>query len=427
MKRIPVLLLLTILLLTAAAGQRRLSVPVGGNSWITTHSGSGNETIDAKGWRNWSETDTVFSVYFYLAKPGSLVLSGVFGVPNGSSRVRFAIGGVAQSVTVAGAARETRIGEWKIARAGYVRVDVQGLSRTGTVFANVENLVISGTAVDDGAAFVRSNDGNYFYWGRRGPSVHLFYDTSKLGGEIEYFYNEVTVPAGNDVVGSYFAADGFGEGYFGFQVNSETERRVLFSVWSPFQTDDPSKIPADKKIVLVRKGRDVATGEFGNEGSGGQSFLRFGWKAGQTYRFLIKAAPLKNNFTNYTAWFYAPEEARWRLIASFSRPATNTYLKGLYSFLENFIPENGNVARRAFYGNQWARLRSGEWKPVTEASFSIDQTGKRNYRRDYAGGVENGRFFLKNCGFFDDSTPFQTPLSHPAAASPPKIDLGKLE
>ena len=30
-------------------------------------------------------------------------------------------------------------------------------------------------------------------------------------------------------------ANGFGEGYFGIQVNGPNERRVLFSVWSPFK------------------------------------------------------------------------------------------------------------------------------------------------------------------------------------------------
>lgn len=47
---------------------------------------------------------------------------------------------------------------------------------------------------------------------------------------IEWYDNEVKVPKGEDVLGSYFMANGFGEGYFGFQVNSPTERRILFSV-----------------------------------------------------------------------------------------------------------------------------------------------------------------------------------------------------
>jgi hypothetical protein len=58
---------------------------------------------------------------------------------------------------------------------------------------------------------------------------------------------------------------------------------------------------------LLKKGKDVHTGEFGNEGSGGQSYLKYNWKAGNTYRFLLKGEPVANNYTNYTAYFFATE------------------------------------------------------------------------------------------------------------------------
>ena len=74
-------------------------------------------------------------------------------------------------------------------------------------------------------------------------------------------------------------ANGFGEGYFGMQVNSENERRILFSVWSPFKTDNPKEIPDDHKITLNKVGQQVKTGEFGNEGSGGQSYMKYNWSA----------------------------------------------------------------------------------------------------------------------------------------------------
>ena len=120
---------------------------------------------------------------------------------------------------------------------------------------NITDFGISGTTVDEHTAFVRNNDGDFFHWGRRGPSVHLNYPIPD-GVNAEWFYNEVTVPKGNDVVGSYYMATGFGEGYFGMQVNSPTERRILFSVWSPFQTDTPSQIPADQKIMSEPQGRE---------------------------------------------------------------------------------------------------------------------------------------------------------------------------
>lgn len=420
-------LLLTIVALAGVVHAQKVTVPLGGNSFVSRESRAAKEKVEKDGWRGWTEYDAVFSVFVYLAKPGNVAISAVFDVPEGVSKIECSAVGVARTVTVRGTGRETKLGHWKVEKAGYFRVDFKGVARTGDVFANVANLVLAGTAVDAKAAYVKSNDDGYFYWGRRGPSVHLNYDTSAINDEIEYFYSEIEVPRGNDIVGSYFMADGFAEGYFGFQVNSPNERRVLFSVWSPFETDDPAKIPADKKIVMLKKGENVVTREFGNEGSGGQSFLRFNWKSGETYRFLLRGAPSKKNFTTYTAWFYAPEEGKWRLIASFNRPATTTYLKRLHSFLENFIPENGNLTRRGNYKNQWARTKSGEWRPLTKASFSYDETARRNYRRDYRGGSENGAFFLQNCGFFDISTEYGLVFTNTAAPAPPKIDLARLE
>lgn len=87
------------------------------------------------------------------------------------------------------------------------------------------------------------------------------------------------------MIGAYFCAAGFRGGYFGFQVNSETERRILFSIWSEWNTDNPGDIPEEYKVVLIKKGDGVIDGEFGDEGSGGQSYLIYPWIAGRTYRY----------------------------------------------------------------------------------------------------------------------------------------------
>ena len=125
------------------------------------------------------------------------------------------------------------------------------------------------------------------------------------------------------MIGSYFMVNGFAEGYCGIQVNSADERRILFSVWSPFETDNPDQIPAEAQVRLLARGDDVVTKEFGGEGSGGQSFLRYNWKAGSTYRFLTRVHPDENRAgaTVYTTWFFAPERNNWRLIASLVPPA----------------------------------------------------------------------------------------------------------
>ena len=412
----------------------KIRIPLGGNSWVTARSQNGYEQVTDKGWVNWQYSDAVFSTYINVKKAGTLKLSAVLQVQGGESTLQWTINGISKVINVSGTAdKEYAIGEWRISQAGYILITAQGLSRTGNLFADVSNLYIEGTSTDSTTAFVKNNEGNYFYWGRRGPSVHINYDVAEVNDEVEWFYNEITVPPGNDVIGSYFMANGFAEGYFGMQVNSAKERRILFSVWSPFVTDNPKEIPDNKKILLLKKGDKVHTGEFGSEGSGGQSYLQYNWKAGETYKFLIHAKPAANNYTTYTAYFYAVEKkpagsgGKWLLIASFNRPETNTYLKKLHSFLENFEPETGCIARKAYYHNQWLLTKNGEWKRVTKMLFTGDATAKIGYRLDYSGGVEDGKFYLRNCGFFNDNTILKTTFSITSTGKKPDIDLLSLE
>jgi hypothetical protein len=222
-------------------------------------------------------------------------------------------------------------------------------------------------------------------------------------------------------------SNGFGEGYFGMQVNSATERRILFSIWSPFTTNDPNSIPPSDRVALLKKGVGVTTGEFGNEGSGGQSYLKFNWRAGTTYKFLVRGLPSGlDNSTTYTAYFLAPEDGSWKLIASFKRPKTSTYLKGLYSFLENFNTETGNVKRMALYSNQWVRDNLGNWMQLTKATFTIDDTGRKNYRKDYAGGLMNGMFFLQMGGFFNEFVSPDQSFTRPLSSQQLNLDLASL-
>ena len=96
------------------------------------------------------------------------------------------------------------------------------------------------------------------------------------------------------------------------------------------------------------------------------------------------------------------------LIASFKRPKTNTYLKRFHSFLENFIPQQGDKERSVLFGNQWIVDTSGQWTELTKAMFTYDNTAAKGYRMDYAGGVKDDQFFLKNCGFFSQYTPYRS-------------------
>lgn len=402
----------------------RVEVPLGGNAWVVVPGLHAPEVTDS-GLSDWSDAEAVCRAYVRVNGAGSFRLSLRFASLLAPSRVRVGILGRDVAVDChPGAGDAVAVGEWRTGHAGYLTIEIQGISRSGNTFGVLRSLLLEGDVVRT-SSFVRNDDGNFFYWGRRGPSVHLNYEVPPEL-KIEWLYNEVTIPRGSDVIGSFFMANGFSVGYFGMQVNSEEERRILFSVWSPFATDDPRAIPPDQRIVLVRKGVDVVAGEFGDEGSGGQSYLKFPWQADSTYRFLLSAESGADSQTTYTAYFFAPERRRWSIIASFRRPRSAPFLERIHSFLENFIPETGIVERSGEYGNQWVRDDAGVWHEVTRARFSADNTARVDFRRDYAGGERRGRFFLRNCGFFDDATAIGATFERPASGRPPEVDLSRL-
>jgi hypothetical protein len=397
----------------------KMFVPIGGNTW-TINGGK----ITNKGLIDWTSTTTRVQTYIYLSQSGTLHLS-LNMIPGGKNILKLTIQGISKEVTVEGdLEKEYYVGKWENVNQGYVMIEMNGVSKSAASFGTVSSLGISGSSINNETTFVKDNNDNYFYWGRRGPSVHLKYTIPS--SEITDFYSEIKVPEGNDVIGSYFMANGFAEGYFGIQVNSLTERRILFSVWSPFATDNPASIPAEYKITMLKKGNNVKSGEFGNEGAGGQSYLVYPWKAGTTYKFLLRGQPQLDNSTIYTAYFFAPEENKWLLIASFKRPSTNTYLTNLHSFLENFIPETGNQTRMAIYGNPWVRDIKGIWTPISSAKFTADQTARKRFRLDYAGGVKGNSFFLKNCGFFFPSILINSQFNIDKPSIPPVIDFAQL-
>lgn len=399
-------------------------VPLAGNAFITYSQVGASEEITSNGLEYWANTNTIISTYFKVPNAGTLTLSLKASVPSGSSIVKVTVNGVSQNITLTGASSTVYpAGSFPVSTPGYVKVDLQGVSKTGSYFGNASHFLFSGSATTGTNIF--SDDPSYYYWARRGPSCHLNY-VIPTTNNVSYYYNEVTVPVGEDKIGSYFMANGFQEGYFGIQVNSSTERRVLFSVWSPYSTDDPSSIPDDYKIKLNCKGENVIIGEFGNEGAGGQSYLQYNWQAGITYKFLLKGENNGAGKTDYTAWFFAPELGTWKLIASWKRPYTDTYLNGFSSFVENFDSDRGYLGRKVEFGNQWIRTLQGQWIPISQSKFTADATYTANQRIDAYGGTINNKFYLKNGGFFNESIPLNTTFSVTTSNQSPDINLTTL-
>lgn len=411
-----------------AADTARWVVPLGGNCYLTKSSKNSPDKVDANGISQWKDKASGFSVYFRADRAATLDLSLRMKVPEGESVIRVAAAGKKFEKSVTGDGfQDVSLGSITVKAPGYVRMDLSGIRKQGDVFAELTDILVESQTAGLVLNFVQDGAENRFYWGRRGPSVHLQYEMP-ADTQFEYFYNEVTVPKGEDPIGTYVMANGFGEGYFGMQVKGPGERWILFSVWSPFSTDNPKNIPENHKIRLLAKGGDVHAGEFGGEGSGGQSFMIYPWKAGTTYRFLNRARPDGQGNTVYTAWFFAPEAGKWQLIASFRRPKTDKHLTGVHSFLENFQDRNGYQGRMAFYGNQWARDTDGKWHEITRAVLTCDDIARRKYRMDFAGGGARGALFLKNGGFFANPVPPGSRFARePGRGQPPEIDFTTLE
>jgi hypothetical protein len=222
-------------------------------------------------------------------------------------------------------------------------------------------------------------------------------------------------------------ANGFSGGYFGMQANSPTERRVLFSIWSPFSTDDPKSIPDSMKVILIKKGSKTKLVSLATKDPADKLY-DLPLESGQELCFLTHAKPNSAKRTTvYTAYFKDLEKGDWQLVASFERPQSAVYLKGIYSFLENFSPVTGDQSRRGDYKNQWAVDPDGKWHEVTDAIFTADATARINYRKDYTGGSDQTSFYLKNCGFFNDFTPIKTPFHRKSTGKThPAIDFNKL-
>lgn len=414
-------------------------IPTQGNIFVTSpessrpdYSEDENSTISITGdVADWTDPSTVISLYFKTPTAGDLRLylqASAGDKAADRSKIKVTVGNKSRKVTIkGGAVADYDCGTFKVASPGYVRVDLQGLSKSAATFASVDGIAITGKASEGKLHYSSIEDAGEAYWTRRGPSVHLNYQLP--ADNIEYFYNEVTVPDGSDVNGTYFMLTGFGEGYMGIQSirrGGQNANMVLFSVWSPYSTDNPNEIPDSMHVKVLAKGAGVTAQNFGNEGSGKQSFMRYPWQTGKTYKTLVRVRPDGKGNTIYTGYF-CDENGTWHLLSELCRPMTDKWYTHPHSFLECFNPSLSFMPRRVEFANQWVRDNSGKWHEVTDASFTCDNTGRKGLRMDYNGGVSDGSFYLQNCGFVNETTEYGSKFKRTGGNRQPQIDFAALE
>lgn len=395
-----------------------LNVP-GATAYLDPDSG-GVRVTPEQGIVRWTNPDVAVRWFGELKHAGMLNAKLLVRVDEGqTSRLRLTIAGHSNETVIKGngdVATKVDFGPYDIRKTGYHSFALESLNDAGEDAGTIEALVLEGVASEDAHFNLKPR--------RNAASVHLVYPVPQ-GTQVSAFYCEMT--GVEDPIWSYYMACGWHRGYFGMQVNSETERRIIFSVWdSGGEAVDRSKVADEDRVTLVAKGEDVYSGSFGNEGTGGHSHLKFLWKTGERQRFLVTAEPVDETHTVFAGYYYRPDKSTWMLISSWKAPKEGKYLRGLYSFSENFVGRNGHVLRKALYGNQWIRKADGEWVELTTAKFSHDPTGKED-RLDRFMGVEDGEFFLSHGGFIEGYTKYGTPFTRPASGrSPVTMELPPL-
>ncbi len=348
-----------------------------------------------------------------LAAPGSLTCSVELEFQVEMKRsLRLTLGDQTRDVEINArpGAQSVDFGQFEIGAAGYQRFELSLASEPkDTALPKPLQLILAGPPTV-GAHFNTKSR-------RNAASVHLAYPLEE--SDVQAFYCELT--AEEDPHWSYYMATGWHRGYFGMQVNSGTERRIIFSVWDSGQEAiDREKVADVDRVQLVARGADVITGSFGNEGTGGHSHLVFDWKTGEKQRFLVTAKADDETHTTFAGYYFRPDLKQWMLISSWRAPKEGKLLRGLYSFSENFSGRNGHLLRRARYGNQWVQTREGTWRELTGATFSHDATGKADRFDRYMGLVE-GEFFLSHGGFVKGEGTFGELFERPLTRDKPKL------
>ena len=284
-------------------------------------------------------------------------------------------------------------------QAGLCEIKLRGVSKSALP-SRTAFRPLSAARLKNARGYVKDGDTENYYWTRRGPSIHLSYPLP-TETDCEWFYNELTVPSGLSPVGTYAMAIGFDCGYFGIQVNSPSERRILFSVWSPYSTDDPSEIPDELRVRLLGKGDGVVSNDFGGEGSGGPKLSSLSVAVRRPLP--LRAPPPtrgsdSGEFPHISFSRGGDGGFRFLFAPSLLRlPPSPPFLPRKISTIPTAISPRGSLS------HQWARTRSGAFLPSPRA---------RHLRRYRSGAIASlyGRYARRlllplNGGFFNDTAP----------------------
>lgn len=307
----------------------------------------------------------------------------------------------------------------EIPKTGYYRYELAAKSNASGLF--LEEIGFSGLKEPGSTGSLDTHATTYL----SSPSVHLgFHTTANTSGEYDWIYQEILVPEGEDPLYTYWMSLGFFQGYMGIQTNSHTERRVLFSAWDATDKDKYPDAPKELLVSLVDKASYTQANSFGNEGTGGQSYVGLNdpntWKTGTPVKFLMNSRRDGSITFNgeeirhsiVSAWYDAGEG--WRYVASWRVPLLPKKMDmfdGFYSFLENYGWRNGQIRRKGYYYNAFGR-QTGKtsWTHFNRVTFG-NTDGDMGQRIDYEQGVapeDPTKFYMVSAGYGETKKTGQT-------------------
>ena len=275
------------------------------------------------------------------------------------------------------------------------------------------------------------------------PSVHLngWHTTDPTvpsAGRYDWTYQEVMIPEGDDIVGTYCMSLGVLHGYMGIQKDSETDYPIIFSMWDNGSTDNDPNLPDYLRSGALDAGEGVTIARFGGEGTGAQAKFRTSknWEPGKWVKFLCNARPeivdvevddpdhpgqkktITYSNTLTSAWVWADGiDTDWRYIATIRQSGANNYMDGWYSFLEDYNWPSGQWKRNAYYRRGGLHsMVTGKWYNANNVGFGHTDGGNTyGDRDDYGHGktIVDGEeaFYLTSGGYHENVTDTENTLT----------------
>lgn len=132
------LCLLALLLCTTVFAQpQQVVVGVSGNGYVTRQQDGAR--ITQRGVTHWTNPKSIVSIYFYLHQPTTADLSLY---AKGHSEIKVSYGKKGFKVNLqSDDFTKVPVGSIDIRQAGYVRIDLQGVSKSGESFGEIKQLI----------------------------------------------------------------------------------------------------------------------------------------------------------------------------------------------------------------------------------------------------------------------------------------------